>query len=186
MDPAAGQEPHDGSTWPKAYTDLQDALDAVGETPNHEIWVAKADPPYKPGSDQSDTFTLRNGNGLAIYGGFLGNAYPGGGETQREQRDPAANETILSGDLNGDDSTTGNGTNETAILDGFTITAGNANDYHGQDYSGCGMIKESPSPMLTDFTIRGNSASDNGSRNYVFCSYNLPTVSRDQHRGIHT
>ncbi len=76
---------------------------------------------------------------MALYGGFAGT------ETARSQRNPAANLTILSGDIDNNDSqtpiitdlttVTGNDTNSYhvvtgatgATLDGFTITAGNAN-----------------------------------------------------------
>ena len=79
---------------------------------------------------------------MAVYGGFAGT------ETARDQRNPAANVTILSGDIDNNDSqtpiitdlttVTGNTTNSYhvvtggatgATLDGFTITAGNANGY---------------------------------------------------------
>ncbi len=89
------------------------------------------------GTDRSATFQLKNG--VAVYGGFAGT------ETARNQRNPAANVTILSGDIDNNDSqtpiitdlttVTGNTTNSYhvvtgatgATLDGFTITAGNAN-----------------------------------------------------------
>ncbi len=129
----------DGTTWGTAYKYLQDAL-YKPPTSGDEIWVAEGT--YKPDqdeggnvtpSDRMATFELKDD--VSVYGGF-----PIGGGTW-EERDPNLNETILSGDLNGDDgpdflNNTENSftvisvesTTSTAVLDGFLITAGNAND----------------------------------------------------------
>lgn len=83
-----------GASWPTAFDDLRDALDAAGE--DYEIWVAagvyRAD---RGAGDREATFYLQSS--LALYGGFVGT------ETSRDQRDWEANETILQGDLNGND-----------------------------------------------------------------------------------
>jgi parallel beta-helix repeat protein len=51
---------------------------------------------------------------------------------------------------------TGSGTDTSAVLDGFTISAGNANGlYHDR---GGGMYNDSSSPTLTNCTFNGNSA----------------------------
>ena len=86
---------NDGSTWDDALTDLQPALTAAGS--GTEIWVAAGT--YKPtsGTDRSASFQMKNG--VTLYGGFD----PSVGDTAFEDRDWEANETILSGDLNGDD-----------------------------------------------------------------------------------
>jgi predicted outer membrane repeat protein len=99
---------------------------------------------------------------VAIYGGF-----PSGGGT----RNPQEHKTILSGDRYGDDGpnftnnaencynvVTGYGTDATAILDGFTITAGHASgDYDTMDYGG-GMNITQGSPTIANCTFSGNYA----------------------------
>ncbi|HJR81383.1 MAG TPA: choice-of-anchor Q domain-containing protein, partial [Anaerolineales bacterium] len=127
---------------------------------------------YKPGTDRSSTFSLMGG--IAIYGGFAGV------ETSRDQRDPSAHLTVLSGDLNGDDngniasdeparaenafhvvSSGGNG--NTAILDGFTISGGNANlDSGTHTARGGGMWNGNGSPTLTNVTFAGNTSLELG------------------------
>ena len=119
---------NNGSSWDNALHSLQDALTFA--TCMEEIWVAAGT--YTPDigigktpGDRSATFQLIENVGL--YGGFNGT------ETTRDERDVRRNETILSGDLLGDDvEFTKNDENsyhvvtgvENAILDGFTITRG--------------------------------------------------------------
>lgn len=91
VDAAAGG---DGTSWATAFDDLQDALDAAGQ--DFEIWVAAG--VYRPDrgtGDRESTFNMQSS--VALYGGFLGN------ELTRDQRDPQSNETVLNGDLNGND-----------------------------------------------------------------------------------
>jgi uncharacterized repeat protein (TIGR02543 family) len=139
--------------------DLQTALSTaiLGD----QVWVAMGT--YKPTdtADRSVSFQLQSG--VAIYGGFP----PAGGTL--EQRDWEANLTTLSGDIgtigdNTDNSyhvVTGNGANGTAILDGFTISGGNANGYYPHNCGG-GMVNTNSSPTLTNVTFFGNSATDGG------------------------
>ncbi|MCK4660435.1 MAG: right-handed parallel beta-helix repeat-containing protein [Phycisphaerae bacterium] len=123
---------NDGTSWADAFADLQDAISQVATNgmPT-QIWIAAGTyTPADPGGDRTATFQLLDGVGL--FGGFAG------GETSFAQRDPDVNETILSGDLNGDDHTggdctensyhvvTGSDTDTTAVLDGVTVSAGNA------------------------------------------------------------
>ena len=136
---SAGTSGGIGSTWASPM-DLQTALSTPGCT---EVWVAAG--VYKPGSAPTDAFSIRPG--VAVYGGFAGT------ETSRGARDPASNLTILSGDIDSNDSNTdGNNIDETSadivgsnsdhvvtmdgtagtpittttVLDGFTITGGAA------------------------------------------------------------
>ena len=170
-----------GLSWETAYKYLQDALvDANSMAKPVEIWVAEGT--YKPdqGEDanvtpdeQTETFRLIND--VAIYGGF-----PSTGA--RENRNPNAYETILSGDLNGDDEpnfvnndensyhvTTASDINETAVLDGFTITAGNA----WGDVGG-GMYNEHSRATVRNCKFNGNEASGGGGMfNYYYSSTTL-------------
>lgn len=158
----------DGKTWDSAYQDLQDALNAAETTYPYvtEIWVkGNTSAPYIPSAPGgvSSTFTVRQG--LALYGGFAGD------ETERDQRNPAANETILSGDRDNDDPgdltdnvyhvvTGATGCDSTAILDGFTPTAGYARGV-GTNL-GAGMYNNGASPTVANCIFRGNTATGGG------------------------
>ena len=95
---------NDGSSWIDAYNDLQDALAVVQS--GAEIRVAQgvykptryAFPPPggPPPVDQTSTFQLING--VTLKGG-----YAGFGEADPNAWDIEENETVLSGDHNGDD-----------------------------------------------------------------------------------
>jgi hypothetical protein len=133
----------------------------------HEIWAAAGTYKPTPGTDRAATFQLKEG--VDVYGGFAGT------ETARSQRDPAINLTVLSGDIDNNDTQTpiitniktvnGNVSNSyhvvkginNATLDGFTITAGYA-DGTGLDMHGGGMYNLSSSPTLENVTFSGNLA----------------------------
>ena len=139
-----------------------------------EIWVAKGT--YTPDAGGSNTpgnrtATFQLKPGVALYGGFAGT------ETLLSERILSAaaettnNETILSGDLNGDDAgftnngensyrvVTGSSADSSAVIDGFTIQGGNAN---GSFFDGAGMFIENGSPTVINCAFSGNSASDEG------------------------
>jgi hypothetical protein len=119
------------------------------------------------------TFLLLNG--VSIMGGYagLGGANP-------DEWDVALYETILSGDLLGNDLwdwcdpshdensytvVAGSDTDETAVLDGFTVTAGKADrPYGGPDpwRRGGGMYNEAGSPTVTNCTFNDNYAEHHG------------------------
>ncbi|MCB9135502.1 MAG: hypothetical protein H6636_08750 [Anaerolineales bacterium] len=142
----------DGRSWGTAYPYLQDALDETNANGGsaYEIWVAQG--LYYPDQDSdgdhlggvvSETFRISYNN-VQLYGGFTGM------ETARAERDWEANLTVLSGDIDQNDTSNANGivedtdnlvgenayhvlffdgvTNEpittTTVLDGFVITAG--------------------------------------------------------------
>jgi C-terminal peptidase prc len=170
-----------GQNWKDAYTDLQKALQAADK--ETAIWVAKG--VYHPDSNTGSrkmAFQLKKE--VAVYGGFSGI------ENDLNQRNIAANPTVLSGDLKGDDLpdftnmdensyhvVTASDTDNTAVLNGFTITGGNANgpgplgmdDMFGryQFNDGGGLYNRSNgSPTLMNCSFIQNSASDVGGAIY--------------------
>ena len=177
---------NDGSNWADAYNSLQDGLARANSSVKPvEIRVAQgvykptryAPPPPGaplPPAVRAATFQLKSG--VAIKGG-----YAGFGEADPNARDIDTYETILRGDLNSDDVdvndptdlldepsrsensyhvVTGSGTDSTAVLDGFTITGGNANIFPHDE--GGGMYTKDGSPTIYNCTFRGNSASEYG------------------------
>ncbi|MCP4708779.1 MAG: hypothetical protein GY869_09155, partial [Planctomycetes bacterium] len=156
-----------GLSWADAFRSLQDAL-FLAEA-NDQIWVAAGT--YKPNYDYGLGIGdrgkhFRSKNMVAIYGGF-----PAGGDIFAN-RDPEQYETILSGDIGVADDPNDNcyhvfyhplGTNldTTAVLDGFTITGGNA-DGSGADRFGGGMNNEECSSTVRNCAFRDNSANYGG------------------------
>ena len=177
-----------GTSWADAFRYLQDAL--MMASAGDEIRVAQGI--YKPDQfvlsarpnmGREETFELING--VTLKGG-----YAGFGEPDPNARNVELYETVLSGDLNGNDidvqdpcdlpneptradnsyhvliATTGQAQ---AVLDGFTITAGNAN---GEGYplnqgSGGGIqirpdATGEEGPVLTNCIFTRNSASSGG------------------------
>jgi predicted Zn-dependent protease len=119
-----------GGSWATAYRNLGDALSSAECSLGLvvEIWVAAG--VYTPdrGTGSRDS-TFQMLDGLTLYGGFAG------GETAAEQRDPAANHSILSGDIGVSGAVSDNvyhvvsvGASVGAMIDGFTIRSGYAND----------------------------------------------------------
>jgi len=142
------------SNWANACT-LQTAL--TNASSGDEIWVAQGT--YKPGITRVSTFQLKND--VALYGGFAGD------ETSRDQRNWEANVTTLSGDIGtvGDASDNcytvvfADGTNNAAVLDGFTITDGNANGSDGLGWSeafGGGIYNLLAHPTVYNCIFRNN------------------------------
>jgi len=174
--------------------DALDVTNANGST-DYEIWVAEGVyyPDEEnigidhTDNDQTESFRIEYNN-LRMYGGFSGV------EISREQRDWESNPTILSGDITGNDTNTdgnniaedwndilGNnafhvvfldGETNTDItsyytrVDGFTITAGQA-DATGVTPFGGGILCAAGttgvcSPTLRNLTIQGNRAQYGG------------------------
>ncbi|WP_309399268.1 RHS repeat-associated core domain-containing protein [Cerasicoccus maritimus] len=162
-------EPGDGSSWEKAFQELSEALEYSRE--GDQFWVAEGI--YKPGTERSDTFTVNPG--VTVFGGFPA----GGGRRGFEARDynPLTNNTVLSGDLNGDDTTGFSNRSDNSYhvvsfihgfddpwLDGFTIHGGNANG-SGNHQNGGGIYSaysSSSQPRLANLFITDNRADNQG------------------------
>ncbi len=170
-------------SWTNACT-LQQALSVA--TSGNEIWVQKG--VHYPGTTRDASFSLKND--VALYGGFAGT------ESSRSQRNWQVNLTVLSGDIDKNDITDANGvvtatthisgTNSyhvisttnvisTAILDGFVVTAGQANENTWPHSSGGGMLNSFSSPTLQNLTFKGNTAAAHGGG--MFNSQSNPTLT---------
>jgi hypothetical protein len=159
-----------GTSWTNAFANLQSALLAATDGDTIRI----ADGAYKPTTttDRTISFALRNA--VAIYGG-----YAGYGASNPDARNVAAYPTILSGDIgvtgNSSDNSyhvvTANGVDASAVLDGVTVTLGNANgSVLNQTFAG-GLLATSSSATLTNCAFSGNSASDCGGAMYNYFSF---------------
>ncbi|MBI4718799.1 MAG: right-handed parallel beta-helix repeat-containing protein [Planctomycetes bacterium] len=182
VDAAAPGPAHDGSSWCQAYTDLRAALAAAAA--GDELRVA--DGVYKPSATRNRTHTFQLKSGVAVRGGFAGC-----GAADPDDRDPGFYVTILSGDLIGDDGpaftniadnsfhvVSGAGADATALLEGVTITAGNADGIDPDD-RGAGIRNYfvDGAPVFRNCIIRGNNArkrgggvyNDTSSASYINC-----------------
>ncbi len=187
-DTATGE--NTGLNWTDAFTDLQTALDLVSS--GDQIWVAAGT--YKPTKRteqmvaRTEAFALASC--LKIYGGFFGNEDPA--TFNLDDRDFVANETILSGDIGtqNDDSDncyhvvsagSSSSVDATAILDGFTVTKGNANGTfagaNGPDQGSAVNIWINSTPKLENCTFRQNSSNfhaavnDHGGATLIDCVF---------------
>jgi parallel beta-helix repeat protein len=173
---------NDGSSWADAYKYLQNALWTAGS--GTEIRVAQGT--YRPDEDNAHpdgndsrymTFQLKNG--VALYGGF-----PSGGGS----RDPNIYVTYLSADIGVPDNNSDNSyqvitasvTNPTAILEGFTITAGNANSSSTDRARGAGIYILAGSPTIINCIFEDNWANYGGG---LYNSSGSPTVINCTFRG---
>jgi hypothetical protein len=161
----------DCSSWAQACT-LQTAL--ANAVAGDEIWVQAG--VHKPTTDPLNRgAAFHMANGVALYGGFAGI------ETVRDQRSWQLHMTVLSGDIDGNDTTDANGVvteaaniqggnsyhvvisenlDASAVLDGFFITAGQSN------FSGGGMYNNYSNPSLANLVLSGNTASQGGGGMY--------------------
>ena len=171
---------NDGSSWADAYQYLGYALDNASS--GDDIHVAQGI--YKPseGYVAIPDFDWRTATFQLINGVTLKGGYAGFGAPDPNARDIQLYETILTGDLAGNDVdvndpadlldeptraensyhvVTASETDETAVLDGFTITGGNANSDPFSiplGYLGGGILNMRGGATLSNGTFRGNRA----------------------------
>jgi hypothetical protein len=154
---------HDGRTWATAMLTLQDALAAVGS--GDQILLAEGT--YKPDKGGTATIGSRQASFFLKEGVTIQGGYAGYGQANPDQRDVAKHETILSGDLKGDDKgaanlsdnayhvVTGPADGLPATLDGCTVTGGNADGNYPSHYGG-GLYNPDGKMQLVNCTFRGN------------------------------
>lgn len=165
----------DGSSWENAFVYLQDAL-AVAEA-GDEIWVAEGI--YYPDlganvteGNREESFHLKSG--VEIYGGFKGT------EAERSQRNWTEHETILSGDLEQDDTDSlgqevpsrldnsasvvvaGHKVDSTAVIDGFTITGGHSEGDLGEAHQTGGGMEIRGTLVIRNIVFEANVANFGG------------------------
>ncbi len=147
-----------------------------------KVAMSSGSPPESTGPSDTDrivSFSLKSG--VSLYGGFAGD------ETELNQRDWSVNITVLTGDIDENDDTDPNGVTETkedivgsnsysvtflavnvsntAVLDGFVVTGGNA-DGNGTAEPGRRHVRREQqrgdpnSSFIGNFAARREAASD--------------------------
>lgn len=163
-------EDRNGRSWATAFKCLQDALCNPLLQPSDKIWVAKGT--YKP--DQAEIAPINSGDQTATFqlvdkvqlkGGYAGS----NNLLTPYEWDMAQYPTILSGDINGDETlngnsyhvVTGSNTDSATLLSSFIITAGNAQG-GGIDNAGGGMYNNMGSPSIEKCIFYNNKAYEGG------------------------
>ena len=119
-----------GNSWATAYGNLQTGLAAAAAvvvSAPAEVWVAQGT--YKPTTTTTRTIYFNMPSNVKVYGGFAGI------ENALNDRNFRTNITVLSGDIGAANIASDNsyhvvildGSSNTTLLDGFTITGGYAN-----------------------------------------------------------
>ena len=124
-----------GRSWTHAFTELRDAL--AYASAGDEIWIARGI--YKPSAtDPAVGFTLAAQ--LTLRGGFAGD------EGDATEADPSVNVTVLSGDIDGDD---------TVDADGVTLSYTDQGPGGGNTTATLVTINSSVSATLTGLVVSG-------------------------------
>jgi predicted outer membrane repeat protein len=158
----SGVQGGNGTSWADAFDDLQYALGLASSCNTvTEIWVAAGT--YKPTTTTDRSISFSMINNVGIYGGFVGT------ETALSQRDWKRNSTILSGDIGTLNNDLDNSysviynsfLDNTAMLDGFTITKGYSKN-STTILSGAGMFNTESAPTLRNLIFLSNASLGNG------------------------
>ena len=171
---------NNGTSWNNAFVNMPDALTAAFNFCTAQIWVASGI--YTPTLTSNRDVSISMRNNLAIYGGFAGT------ETQLSQRNWMVNQTILSADIGSIGSTQDNSynivaglnLNNSAILDGFTLSNANAFVSFGFDGSsrngnGGGVYLQNSSPLIANCHFKDNNVRVNGGG--IFNFFGSPIIT---------
>lgn len=170
---------NDGSSWCDAFADLQDALDVVELEPDTPFEIRVAGGTYRPSklSEKSDprsaTFNLPATT--ILRGGYAGCAAP-----DPNERFVSGHESVLSGDIAANDGpafagigensyhvVTASRTGESAVLDGFTIVGGNADQPSFPHGDGAGLFSDGGELTVMNCVFTRNAATLAGGGMYV-------------------
>jgi hypothetical protein len=162
----------DGSSWVTPMRDLKIATEVAYAADGQVSEVRVGQGVYRPDLGSGDrTMSFHVAEGCALKGGYAGYGAP-----DPDARNVAAYETILSGDLLGNDGPgfAGNAENsyhvvridaaaDPTLLDGFTITGGNANGPpaagpFNANSNGAGVFASLDAPVISNCLIKRNSA----------------------------
>ncbi|MBT4530376.1 MAG: hypothetical protein HOC27_04155 [Phycisphaerae bacterium] len=171
---ANNTNPGNGTSWTSAFLDLQDALDVASS--GDQIWIAEGiyTPTDLDGTTDKRKASYRLSSGVEIYGGFLGN------ETDISERMPNSYRVFLTGDINGNDDSGGDNSENAyhvvtidnlsgnpLLLDGVRIVKGNANG-GSNELTGGGVLVtnyvpgSNANPRIRGCYFVGNSADYGG------------------------
>ncbi len=127
-----------GSSWADALGESGFRNELVTAGDGDEFWVAAGK--YRPSdTDRIVSFSLKSG--VSLYGGFAGN------ETELSQRDWSANITVLTGDLD---------FNDTTDAHGVTLTADDINSAgKGNSFNVIDLVNVSNTVVLDGFVVSG-------------------------------
>lgn len=171
-----------GIGWNNAFTDLQTALKNASE--DDEIWVAAGT--YYPASDDDRYSSFDLVEGVSVYGCFDGS------ENSLDERDCDNNETVLSGDIGIPNEISDNSYHvvtgaDNAVLDGFTISYGNADGKTINSMFGGGMLNNNTNPEVSNCVFKHNFAVYGGAmfnfKNRGYVSKSVFKNNRSQKEG---
>lgn len=134
---------HDGTSWSRAYQEIHPAISTA--QPSDEVWVAAG----------VYIGTIKPTGPIGLYGGFAGT------ETERSERKPTENITILDGALSGSPIVE---LWHDCTIDGFTIRNGR----------GGGVRCASGTSWISNNVIRANRAVEHGGG--IYCREGTSTV----------
>jgi hypothetical protein len=161
VDGAAGDDGADGTSWATAVATVQTGID-LASPDGCSVWVAAGE--YLPTAGDDRSAAIRLAAGVALYGGFAGD------EASLDARSPTDNPTVLSGDIGAPDDASDNSYHvvigaDDALIDGFVISAGNA-DGEAPDSNGGGLLNLEVSPTVRLCTFVDNHAAAEGGAMY--------------------
>ncbi len=172
----------DGTSWENAMIDLQDALHIA----NFGDTIHVAEGYYYPASSNSG----RDVSFALVEGVTLKGGYAGFGAQNPNARDVHIYETVLSGDLQRNDEPgflnredncyhvlTATNVSSMTVLDGFTISGGNANVSKMPLDAGGGLRNDNAHPVIKNCTFRDNYANWGGA---ITNRYSSPIIVNSQ------